>query len=319
MARTLDVVQQDVMHQEKSAAELRVMMKQLRDSVKEDPNNIDPGLQDLIDTTQAHLNEDEAKLADLIKELAVLQAKSQEAAEPEKWSREKHPVLGKKAQTPDTTTGEAQITNQFKVNDMVLARWIHGDRGFYKAKITMVMGSVSAPKFRVKFPDFNNDTDEGLELGDLKALDPSKKRKAEETTAPAAAPVKPSIATTVISAPASINMNLVTQARQEPSMVSDGPTKPPKIRRKATGTKALESHKSNWQAFQAKGSKKVKKESMFRTPDLPNARGKRPYLTQNLLLILDLVGVTGSGRPMAKDPTRVRHTYTIENEDDDDY
>ncbi|KAF2502030.1 hypothetical protein BU16DRAFT_554093 [Lophium mytilinum] len=50
---------------------------------------------------------------------------------------------------------------------MVLARWIHGDHGFYKAKITMVMGSASASKLRVKFPTPTmNDADEGRKLGD---------------------------------------------------------------------------------------------------------------------------------------------------------
>ncbi|KAF2802398.1 uncharacterized protein BDZ99DRAFT_482833 [Mytilinidion resinicola] len=300
MARTVKDCQADIAEHEKSLVELRAMMNTMRESIKVNPDNI-AEFQPLIDLTEIRYKEDEAKLADLTKELAVLQAQEKKATQPEKWSIENHPILGKKPEITETPPADVQVINTFKVNDMVMARWIHGDRAFYKAKITMVMGSAAAPKFRVKFPDFNNDTDEGLELTDIKALDPSKKRKAEETAAPAAAPVKTPVTTNVISAPASIDVNLASQARQEPSKVSDGPPKPAKMARKARGNRVLEKSKSNWQAFQAKGTKKVKKESMFRTPDLPNAR----------------VGFTGSGRPMAKDPTRTRHTYTVE--DDGDY
>ncbi|KAF2817874.1 uncharacterized protein BDZ99DRAFT_24548, partial [Mytilinidion resinicola] len=94
-------------------------------------------------------------------------------------------------------------------------------------------GLRSSSKFRVKFPDFNNDTDKSLELADIKALDPSKKRKAEETTAPAPVPIKTPVATNVISAPASVDVNLASQARQESSKVSDGPPRPAKMARKA--------------------------------------------------------------------------------------
>jgi len=173
-----------------------------------------------------------------------------------------------------------------------------GTANFYKAKITMVTGSASAPKFRVKFPEFSNDTDEGLSLADIKAIDMSKKRKAEEIAAPTPAPATSST-TNVISAAANIDAALTNQARQEPSKVNDGPPKPAKMARKPDSKKILDSHKKSWKDFQTKGPKKhAKKESMFRTPDLPNAR----------------VGFTGSGRPMAKDPTRSRHTYSVEDD-----
>ncbi|KAL8860378.1 MAG: hypothetical protein Q9198_010579, partial [Flavoplaca austrocitrina] len=108
--------------------------------------------------------------------------------------------------------------------------------------------------------------------------------------------------TSVISAAANINPDLANQAKKEPSTVSDGPTRPPKLPRKVKANKELEAGKSKWQEFSTKGklTKLPKKDSMFRTPEGVNAR----------------VGFTGSGQEMRKDPGRSRHIYQPNGDDD---
>lgn len=106
-----------------------------------------------------------------------------EATQTDKWSRENHPILGRKPSTPQTTNGDALMPTVIKVNDMVMARWINGDRQFYKAKITMATGFASAPVFRITFSEFNNDTDQGPSLADIKPIDMRKKGKVGELAA----------------------------------------------------------------------------------------------------------------------------------------
>ena len=79
----------------------------------------------------------------------------------------------------------------------------------------------------------------------------------------------------VISAAANVDPALANQARQEPSKVGDGPSRPAKVPRKVKAGKELEAGKSKWQDFTTKGKmgKGGKKDSMFRTPDGVNARG----------------------------------------------
>lgn len=92
-------------------------------------------------------------------------------------------------------------------------------------------------------------------------------------------PIAPTIPfnSNVISAAADINPALASQAKKEPSRVSDGPIRPPKVPRKVKANKELEAGKNKWQEFTTKGKtgKVAKKESMFRTPDGVNARGKQ--------------------------------------------
>ena len=80
----------------------------------------------------------------------------------------------------------------------------------------------------------------------------------------------------MISAAANIDPALASQAKKEPSKVSDGPTRPAKVPRKVKANKELEAGKNKWQEFATKGKtgKVAKKESMFRTPDGVNARGE---------------------------------------------
>lgn len=156
-----------------------------------------------------------------------------------------------------------------------MARWKSGDKAFHPARITSITGSSSKPVYIVTFKGYT--VTETLSAHDLKPISNDKKRKADGNPA---APSLPSAPTSsgVISAAASIDPTLASQAKREPSKVSDGPIRPAKVPRKVKANKELEAGKSKWQDFTTKGKigKVAKKESMFRTPDGVNARGESP-------------------------------------------
>ena len=214
----------------------------------------------------------------------------------EKWSKENHPAYQagyRKPEPEPAAVEEAQTPTSFAVNDQVLARWKSGDGSFYNAKITSITGSTSKPVYIVSFKNYG--TTETVFAKDIKPLPTnSLKRKADGTPGTSSAPAPPSNPN-IISAAASVDPSLATQAKREPSKVSDGPVRPAKIPKKIKANKELESGKSKWQEFASKGKlgKVAKKDSMFRTPDSVNAR----------------VGFTGSGQAMRKDPARTRHIY----------
>lgn len=210
----------------------------------------------------------------------------------EKWSKENHPAYQAGYRKPEAEPEEPQAPASFSVNDTVSARWKSGDGAFYTAQITSITGSASNPVYIVNFKAYG--TTETLRAKDIKPLanDP-RKRKADGISGPSApaAPSNPN----VISAAANVDPTLASQARREPSKVSDGPIRPAKVPRKVKANKELEAGKSKWQDFSSKtkGVKTHKKDSMFRTGESVNAR----------------VGFTGSGHTMRKDPTRSRHIY----------
>ena len=204
---------------------------------------------------------------------AVASKKSSELPVKEKWSRENHPAFKKTAAPVE----ESDTPTSFKVNDMVLAKWHSGDKGFYPARITSITGSSTAPVYIVKFKSY--DTTETLRAKDIKPIVNPNKRKADGTPGVAsiqAAPSPAPINNNVISAAADINPELAHQPKREPSKVSDGPIRPAKIPKKIKANKELEAGKSKWQDFATKGKfgKAAKKESMFRTPEGVNGRGK---------------------------------------------
>ena len=234
----------------------------------------------------------------------------------EKWSKENHPAFQagyRKLAAPPSPVDEPQKSTAFSVNDNVLAKWVTGDKAFYPARITSITGSSSKPVYIVTFKSYA--TTETLSAHDIKPIsNDSKKRKADGTPGTPTTPTLP-VNSSIISAAADINPDLATQAKREPSKVSDGPTRPAKVPRKVKANKELEAGKSKWQDFTTKGKmgKVPKKESMFRTPDGVNARGEEArfmylYLAESGVDVR-LVGFTGSGQQMRKDPTRSRHIY----------
>ncbi len=195
----------------------------------------------------------------------------------EKWSKENHPAFQagyRKPTAPQEPVDEPQAPTTFSVNDTVLAKWKSGDKSFYPARITSITGSSSKPVYIVTFKNYSNT--ETLSAHDIKPISSdSKKRKADGPPGMPAAPSSPAN-TNVISAAANVDPALAIQAKKEPSKVSDGPTRPAKVPRKVKANKELEAGKNKWQEFatKAKTGKVAKKESMFRTPDGVNARGK---------------------------------------------
>lgn len=211
----------------------------------------------------------EATIAEL-RPAPVAASKQETAPVKEKWSRENHPAFKKTA----TPIEDAESTSSFKVNDMVLAKWHAGDKGFYPARITSMTGSSASPIYIVKFKA--DGSTETLRAKDIKPIVNSNKRKADGTPV-VATPPPPPMNPSVISAAADIDTDLAHKQKREPSMVSDGPIRPAKIAKKIKANKELETGKAKWQDFAAKGKfgKAAKKDSMFRTPEGVHGRGKQ--------------------------------------------
>ena len=247
-----------------------------------DPENTE--LQNLKSELEEVISLTESAIAELKPASAPQPPKKRSPSLPkEKWSRENHPAFQagyRKTATPHSPVEEAQTVAAaaaaaaYSVNDTVLAKWVSGDNSFYPARITSITGSSTAPVYIVSFKNYA--TTETLSAKDLKPIsNDSKKRKADGFSS---APTTPTVSTntSVISAAADIDPALANQARREPSKVSDGPLKPAKVPRKVKANKELEAGKSKWQDFSTKGktAKVAKKDSMFRTPDGVNGRGK---------------------------------------------
>lgn len=221
-----------------------------------------------------------ALVADTDTKIAAAKAQSssvqQEAAAPtEKWSKEKHPAFRKQAAPAE----EKKAPISFRVNDNVLAKYA-GDKQYYEARIISITGSSAAPIYTVNFKGYTGT--ETLRHNDLRSLPSASssnahKRKADGSPAVSTS-TTPTVSTPipgVISAEANINPALASAVRKDQIKPLDADKKPAK---KVKTSKALESSKNNWKAWQSKAatgkaSKIVQKESMFRTGDAPTARG----------------------------------------------
>lgn len=215
----------------------------------------------------------------------------------EKWKRENHPKFREQAKEPEEEVPAEK--HNFQVNDVVLAKWYSGDRAFYPARITSITGSNVDPVYIVKFK--SDGSVETLRSKDIKPV--NNKRKASEPTGSLSGYSSPIPAASsgggVISAGPNIDASAKAKIDKEKMTVlgEDKPSKPKKIR----ATKELEKGKEKWKDWAAKGPKGVKKkESMFRTPDGVHGR----------------VGFVGSGQTMRKDPTRSRHIYSTNGDEE---
>jgi survival-of-motor-neuron-related-splicing factor 30 len=234
------------------------------------------------DPDNAELASLQSELGELISltETAIAEQKAEQQAAPPKPASKENRFKNNSFQKPEHTD-EVPTTitpASFAVNDTVLARWVSGDNAFYPAKITSMTGSSTNPMYLVSFKSYA--TVENLTAKDIRPISgsDSRKRKADGTPGSSASPSPAS--PSVISAAADINPALATQARSEPSLAGDGPPRPAKAPRKVKANKELEEGKNKWKDFAAKTKGKGKfgkKDSMFRTGDGVNARGrKRP-------------------------------------------
>ncbi|KXS99701.1 hypothetical protein AC578_9903 [Pseudocercospora eumusae] len=250
-----------------------------------------------------------SQIADLKAQISVAKT-SQTAAPPPppnylppKYDMSKHPKFQTSAaDVPPPPPEETRVT--FNVGDSVQAKY-SADRQWYPATIVAKTGSSSDPVYTVKFTGYNEK--EQKRKHEVRPVENNKKRKADSTPAPTNAipppppPVSPKATShaTVISAAPLIDTTALQ--KKEPSKVSDGPTRMAPAPKKLKGQKALEKGKSSWNDWQKSGPKKpaiggstkLKKDSQFRTPDLPGAK----------------VGFTGSGKPMTKDQVRTKWNF----------
>lgn len=278
--------------------------------MRDDPDNAE------LKALQDELNEFIALLTENIAELKPKQAPKPAAKqpspppEPAKWSKENHPAF-KKTTQPAPPPEEKEEVVVYHVNDMVQAKWLSGDKGFYPARITSITGSSAAPIYVVKFKSYDNT--ETLRARDIRPLNNKRKADGQATSgsthsgSTGAAPAAPGLVS-------SAGATMYPEAKKEP----DAP-KPPKAK-KIKANKELEKGKSKWQEFNSKSKfGKTKKDSMFRTPESVTGRGMSIFsLALNVetrkLTSCSIVGFTGSGQAMRKDPTRSRHVYEMNEE-----
>ncbi|KAH7083018.1 hypothetical protein BKA63DRAFT_561211 [Paraphoma chrysanthemicola] len=232
----------------------------------------------------------EAKLAKLRPQLAELEAqlpqKPQVAAP--KFDPEKHPLLRK---TLEKQEPEKPVS--FGPGDVVEAQWT--DRSWYKAKVQSVLGSASAPKYLVRFIEYDDSIT--IDHTAVRPLPSKRKREPEPAAVPSsAAPVTST--PHVISGPASMNPN----AHLAKKNVGEDEEVKPKSRIANKGQ--LKKRQNNWNDFVTKNSKKIpKKESMFRTSTEAGSR----------------VGFTGSGKGMTETHKRKRYDHKADAENDQEY
>lgn len=211
----------------------------------------------------------EATLARLRPELAELEAQLPQTPQPAaaKYDITKHPKMGKAVEKQ-----EPEMPVSFSTGDTVEAQWT--DRAWYKAKIRSVLGSTSAPKYLVKFIEYDESiTVDGAAVRPL----PSKRKREPEPVAVTNQTVPVTSTPHVISGPAFVNPN--AQATKTDMTEEEAGKKKSRIANKGQ----LKKRQSNWQDWQSK--KPGKKESMFRTSTEAGSRGKPHALAQRLCIL----------------------------------
>ncbi|KAB8346377.1 hypothetical protein FH972_023419 [Carpinus fangiana] len=308
---------------ERDLAETKEQTAGVNASLKDDPDNQDlislkASLEEAIDLYKTTLDEIRALAPAPQPSLAPEHSR---VPDPPKWSKENHPAFqNKKEQRAFSPEAPPPAPVVFKTGDTVLARWISGDKGFHPARITAITGSSSNPFYNVKFKD-GGDTESNLRKEGIKPMrTDSKKRKADAPPPPPPMSASFSNAPGTISAGPEINLSLA-HAKKEPSMATDGPTRPAKVARLLKGKGALKQTQQKWQDFSAKGPKGVKgsghkKESMFRTGDGPDARDRAlPCIMKLSLAITVTAAATIAGAAdKAQDPGQSHGEQTPLNE-----
>lgn len=200
-----------------------------------------------------------------------------------KYDMSKHPKFRKTSPDapPPPPMEESRVS--FTTGDSVMAKY-SVDKQWYAATIVGKTGSSADPVYTVKFTGYPDR--ENKRKHEVRAIE-NKKRKADAPPPPPATALPPpppspiaAQSGTVISAAPSIDPNLLP--KREPSKVSDGPTRMAPAPKKLKGNRTLEKSKSSWKDWQKSGPKKpvtgstkmLHKESQFRTPDNPNAKGE---------------------------------------------
>ncbi|KAF8471285.1 hypothetical protein BDZ91DRAFT_760942 [Kalaharituber pfeilii] len=283
--------------------EYRLQLESVEAALKGDPDNTE--LANLASELKEVIALTETVLAEERGVTAPASSNAAPAAPTNAPDRRVNDLIRDSPSTPVDTVAGTGAAHSFTVGDNVLARWTSGDNAFYPARITSITGSQKNPVYIVKFTTYN--VSETLSSQHIKPLSDSqqKKRKLDAISSTSPAPINSAI----ISQPANIDTALAEKSKREPSKVSDGPPRPPKISKRVKHQRELNESKNKWQAFAAKGvksgtgkAKKIGEASMFRTPEGVHGR----------------VGFTGSGQPMRKEiSVRGKHIYQQGDVDED--
>jgi len=216
----------------------------------------------------------------------------------QKWKKEDHPAFRKTTSaTPVPATDEPKTWN---IGDNIMAKY-SADKTLYPATIVGAMGPAQNRIYTVRFKGYTGTETIGAHA--IRAVPSSttgaQKRKADgspivSTNANPTLAAPPTNNGSVMSAPANINAELASAMKKEPSKVSDGPARPEKAPKKIKGNKALENAKNSWQSWQSKAgtgkaSKVVKKDSMFRTGEGANARGRTTFIASAVAYVGDML------------------------------
>ncbi|KAL5406651.1 hypothetical protein PMIN06_011295 [Paraphaeosphaeria minitans] len=287
MAQDLQKLKNDIWYakqalekQEASHAEWAAQYDQVQKILEADPNN--EGVAAMVAEINEAMSQEEAKLAPLRQQLKALEAQLPKgnAAPERKYDPEQHPLLKKTLEKAEPA--KAAVYN---TGDVIEARFFDGL--WYKAKIMTILGSSSAPKYKINYVEYNEDAT--VDRDAIRPIQNKRKRESEPntTSAPAAAPSPVTSTPYIISGPASVNPKT-----QKTTPDTPGDDAEPK-KRKIPNKKQLEQKVNNWKNWNSKGvGKKIsQKDSMFRTGSNVNSR----------------VGFTGSGSGMTETSKRVRY------------
>ncbi|KAF2449159.1 hypothetical protein P171DRAFT_427423 [Karstenula rhodostoma CBS 690.94] len=287
MAQDLQKLKNDIWYakqalekQEASHAEWAAQYDQVQKILEADPNNEDVAA--MVAEIREAMSQEEAKLEPLREQLKALEAQlPKDSAGPErKYDPEQHPLLKKTLEKVEPAKAVVYSTG-----DVIEARFFDGL--WYKAKIMTILGSSSAPKYKINYVEYNEDAT--VDRDAIRPIQSKRKRDPDPGSAPALAAAPSPVTSTphVISGPASVNPN--TQKTKQDTPGDDAEPK----KRKIPNKKQLEQKVNNWKNWNSKGvGKKIsQKDSMFRTGTNVNSR----------------VGFTGSGSGMTETSKRVRY------------
>ena len=196
------------------------------------------------------------------------------------------------------TVNDSKSSQNFKVGELVLARWLSGDNAFYAARITTVTGSSTAPVYGVKFVEYG--TTESVPASAVRPMGDKSKRSIEQEEKRAMNNPKPKKRVPAIPQ--------ITDQGDDGSVV-----KKPKKSTTSKSSAESDTGKKAWQAFASKGIRKtglggtatgrtmrIGEKSMFRTPESYDGK----------------VGVIGSGKGMQKEiGVRGKHIHSSADND----
>ncbi|KAL1591686.1 hypothetical protein SLS60_011685 [Paraconiothyrium brasiliense] len=287
MAQELQKLKNDIWYakqalekQEATHAEWSAQYEQVQKILEAEPNNKD--VVAMVAEIREAMEQEEVKLEPLRVQLKALEAQLPEgnAAPERKYDPEQHPLLKKTLEKAEPA--KAVVYN---TGDIIEARFFDGL--WYKAKIMTILGSSSAPKYKINYVEYNEDAT--VDRDAIRPIQNKRKRDTEPAPAPTPAATASPVTSTphVISGPASVNPK-AQNAKQDPLGENAEPKK-----RKIPNKKQLEQKVNNWKNWNSKGvGKKIsQKDSMFRTGTNVNSR----------------VGFTGSGGGMTETSKRVRY------------